>query len=65
IVQVLVEKGAVVEKGAPLVLLEAMKMEHVIRAPSAGTVTDVYYKVGELVDEGKSLVAFEAATTTE
>ncbi|KAJ2726631.1 hypothetical protein GGI07_000354 [Coemansia sp. Benny D115] len=59
IVQVLVEAGAQVAKDTPLVVLEAMKMEHVIKAPAAGTVTDVYYKVGELVDEGKSLVAFE------
>ncbi|KAJ2238074.1 hypothetical protein H4R99_000564 [Coemansia sp. RSA 1722] len=59
IVQVLVEAGASVDKDTPLVVLEAMKMEHVIRAPAAGTVSDIYYAVGDLVDAGKSLVAFE------
>ncbi|KAI8322594.1 hypothetical protein GQ54DRAFT_297304 [Martensiomyces pterosporus] len=59
IVQVLVEAGAEVEQDTPLVVLEAMKMEHVIKAPKKGKVTDVYYKVGDLVDEGKNLVAFE------
>ncbi|KAJ2158934.1 hypothetical protein GGF46_003406 [Coemansia sp. RSA 552] len=59
IVQVLVEPGAEVEQDAPLVVLEAMKMEHVIKAPRAGKVVEVFYRVGELVDEGKSLVAFE------
>ncbi|KAJ1998766.1 hypothetical protein GGI04_004859, partial [Coemansia thaxteri] len=59
IVQVLVEPGAEVAQDAPLVVLEAMKMEHVIKAPKAGKIADVYYKVGDLVDEGKSLVAFE------
>ncbi|KAJ2815162.1 hypothetical protein GGI24_006146, partial [Coemansia furcata] len=58
IVQVLVEPGAEVAQDAPLVVLEAMKMEHVIRAPKAGKIADVYYKIGDLVDEGKSLVAF-------
>lgn len=59
IVQVLAEKGAEVAQDTPLVVLEAMKMEHVIKAPKAGKVTDIYYKVGDLVDEGKNLVAFE------
>ncbi|KAJ2098199.1 hypothetical protein IW146_002389 [Coemansia sp. RSA 922] len=59
IVQVLVEPGAEVTQDMPLVVLEAMKMEHVIKAPKAGKISDVYYKVGDLVDEGKSLVAFE------
>ncbi|KAJ2352711.1 hypothetical protein GGF43_003682, partial [Coemansia sp. RSA 2618] len=59
IVQVLVEPGADVEQDAPLVVLEAMKMEHVIKAPKTGRVLEIYYKVGDLVEEGKSLVAFE------
>ncbi|KAJ2331271.1 hypothetical protein GGI00_003328, partial [Coemansia sp. RSA 2681] len=59
IVQVMVEPGAEVARDAPLVVLEAMKMEHVIKAPKAGRIAHVYYSVGDLVDEGKSLVAFE------
>ncbi|KAJ2553316.1 hypothetical protein EV175_002986 [Coemansia sp. RSA 1933] len=59
IVQILVTAGEEVAQDTPLVVLEAMKMEHVIKAPKPGKVVDVYYKVGDLVDEGKSLVAFE------
>ncbi|KAJ2455127.1 hypothetical protein EV183_001056 [Coemansia sp. RSA 2336] len=58
IVQVLVDVGDEVEQDTPLVVLEAMKMEHVIKAPKAGQIADIFYKKGELVEEGKSLVAF-------
>jgi 3-methylcrotonyl-CoA carboxylase alpha subunit len=61
VVAVLVEAGAAVEKGQPLMVLEAMKMEHTIRAPSAGTVAAVRFAVGEQVPEGEDLIAFEAA----
>ncbi len=59
---VLVEAGAEVEAGTPLLVLEAMKMEHVIKAPAAGTVTDLPFAVGDQVMEGAALVAFEAAS---
>jgi len=35
-------------------------MEHAIKAPSAGVVTDVFYAVGDLVDGGADLLSFEA-----
>ncbi|KAI9244939.1 carbamoyl-phosphate synthase L chain, ATP binding domain-containing protein [Sporodiniella umbellata] len=56
--QVLVKPGQVIEKGAPLIILEAMKMEHVIKAPLGGTVDQVLYNVGDLVGENKSLLTF-------
>ncbi|KAL1934018.1 hypothetical protein VTP01DRAFT_6200 [Rhizomucor pusillus] len=56
--QVLVSPGQKVEKDTTLVVLEAMKMEHVIKAPMAGVIDQVLYKVGDLVDENKSLVTF-------
>ncbi|KAI9504897.1 carbamoyl-phosphate synthase L chain, ATP binding domain-containing protein [Coemansia spiralis] len=62
IVQVLVQAGEEVAQDTPLVVLEAMKMEHVIKAPKAGKIVEVYYKIGDLVDEGKHLVAFEEET---
>ncbi|MBN7142498.1 acetyl/propionyl/methylcrotonyl-CoA carboxylase subunit alpha, partial [Ectopseudomonas oleovorans] len=52
IVRVLVEPGQTVEAGAALVVLEAMKMEHSIRAPQAGTVKALYCREGEMVSEG-------------
>ena len=60
IVQVLVSEGDRVERGAPLVIVEAMKMEHTITAPAPGRVEKIHFGVGEMVDEGAELVAFEA-----
>ncbi len=56
-----VEAGASVKKGAPLLVLEAMKMEHTIAAPADGTVSALRCGVGDQVEEGVELVAFEAA----
>ncbi len=61
ILAVLVAAGAAVEKGAPLVVMEAMKMEHTIAAPAKGTVKDVLYAPGDQVPEGAALIAFEPA----
>jgi len=55
----LVTPGARVEKGAPLVVLEAMKMEHTLAAPVAGIVKAYRYAVGEQVADGAELLEFE------
>jgi 3-methylcrotonyl-CoA carboxylase alpha subunit len=60
VIQVLVEPGAQVAKGAPLVILEAMKMEHTITAPRDGTVKEIRYRAGEQVAEGAQLLVLEA-----
>jgi 3-methylcrotonyl-CoA carboxylase alpha subunit len=54
----LVEPGAAVERGQPLMVLEAMKMEHTIRAPQAATVRALRYAVGDQVEDGALLVEF-------
>jgi len=59
IVQLLVDAGATVDKGAPLLIMEAMKMEHTISAPSKGKVTELLYAVGDQVAEGAQLLSFE------
>lgn len=59
IVRVLVEPGQTVEAGAALVVLEAMKMEHSIRAAEAGKVKALYCAEGEMVSEGTVLVELE------
>ncbi|KAI9472295.1 MAG: carbamoyl-phosphate synthase L chain, ATP binding domain-containing protein [Benjaminiella poitrasii] len=56
--QVLVKSGQMIEKGDTLIVLEAMKMEHVIKAPVAGKIDQILYTVGDLVAENKSLVTF-------
>jgi 3-methylcrotonyl-CoA carboxylase alpha subunit len=52
--------GDAVAKGAPLLILEAMKMEHTIRAPAAGVVRAFHFAVGEQVAEGAELLDFVA-----
>jgi 3-methylcrotonyl-CoA carboxylase alpha subunit len=61
VVAVLASKGQEVKKGAPLVIMEAMKMEHTIAAPFDGVVEDILYAVGDQVTDGAPLLAFQAA----
>ncbi len=56
VLRILVHEGDVVAKGAPLLILEAMKMEHQIGAGHDGTVVSVNCKEGELVQPGVELV---------
>jgi 3-methylcrotonyl-CoA carboxylase alpha subunit len=58
----LVEPGSTVVKGAPLLILEAMKMEHTICAPANGTLRGFRAAVGEQVREGVELIDFEVTT---
>mgnify|MGYP002630828118 FL=1 len=60
IVALLAEPGTSVAAGTALIVMEAMKMEHTIRAPSAGTVSQFYFAPGDLVDGGAPLLAFTA-----
>ncbi|WP_407049156.1 acetyl/propionyl/methylcrotonyl-CoA carboxylase subunit alpha [Methyloraptor flagellatus] len=53
--------GARVVKGQPLVVVEAMKMEHVVSAPADGTITAVKVGIGDVVQEGAELVAMDEA----
>jgi len=59
VVALLAQLGQKVEKGTPLLILEAMKMEHTITAPAAGTVKAFCYAAGEQVSDGAALVEFE------
>ncbi len=60
VVAVMVESGAQVKKGTPLMILEAMKMEHTISAPTDGRIAELMFSVGALVAEGSQLLAFDA-----
>jgi len=58
---VFVEPGAVVEKGARLAILEAMKMEHTLTAGRDGTVAEVLAQAGDQVEAGAALIALAEA----
>jgi len=61
VVTLIAEPGVVVEKGAPLLVLEAMKMEHTITAPRKGKVVSFHVAAGDQVADGAELVEFEGA----
>lgn len=58
IVKVNVKAGDVVKANQPLVVMEAMKMEHVLRAAEAGVVKSVLFTTGDFVEGGKAVVTF-------
>ena len=61
VVTLIAEPGVVVEKGAPLLVLEAMKMEHTITAPRKGKLVSFHVAAGDQVADGAELVEFEGA----
>ena len=63
VTKVMVVVGDEVTKGQPLVALEAMKMEHQIRAPRAGRVKSVAASPGTMVQAGAVLVELDAAAS--
>jgi 3-methylcrotonyl-CoA carboxylase alpha subunit len=59
VLRILAAEGDVVAKGAPLLILEAMKMEHQITAPRDGTIASVNCSEGEMVQPGVELVTMK------
>ncbi|KAK4407164.1 Methylcrotonoyl-CoA carboxylase subunit alpha, mitochondrial [Sesamum angolense] len=57
VVKVLVQDGAKVVEGQPILVLEAMKMEHVVKAPSAGCISRLRVSAGQQVSDGTVLFA--------
>jgi oxaloacetate decarboxylase alpha subunit len=57
IFKVLVAPGDTVEKGQPLLVVEAMKMETTVSSPKDGTISDVFIREGDVVAVGDGLVA--------
>jgi 3-methylcrotonyl-CoA carboxylase alpha subunit len=56
VVQVLASAGDTVHQGQPMMVVEAMKMEHTIVAPRDGIVAAVHFVQGDLVEEGAELI---------
>src|SRR5690348_958731 len=62
VIGVLVSEGQAVAAGDPLMILEAMKMEHTIRAPHDGVVSAIHYQPGDQVRAAAVLLDVRAAT---
>ena len=65
VVSVAVEKGDAVEAGQPVLILEAMKMQHTVRAPGVGTVTLIDVQPGAQVAAGEVLAVVEQSVVEE
>ncbi len=60
IVALVAKPGETIEAGTPMLIMEAMKMEHTLRAPARGRVARYACAVGDFVAEGAALLDFEA-----
>ena len=56
VIEIFVKPNQKVKKGDRLLILEAMKMEHTIRAPIDGVVKSIFCQTGSLVEEGSELL---------
>jgi 3-methylcrotonyl-CoA carboxylase alpha subunit len=65
IANVLVQAGQTVAAGQPLLMLEAMKMEHTLQAMDAGVIDAVLVAAGEQIQEGALLLRMRAAEASE
>jgi biotin carboxyl carrier protein len=59
VLDIAVSKGQEVEEGTPLLILEAMKMENVIKSPGKGVIKSINVKQGEAVEKSQLLIEME------
>lgn len=59
VIRVDVVEGEAIVKGQSLVIVEAMKMENVIKAKGEGTIKTIYIRDGQSVEKGESLIDFD------
>ena len=59
ILKIMNKKGAKVKAGDTLIILEAMKMEHTIKASDQGIISDLFVKVGDQVENGSLLMKID------
>jgi len=57
--QVYVKEGDLITKGDSLIILEAMKMENVLKSPLDGIVSELFVKPGESVEKNQILLSFK------
>jgi 3-methylcrotonyl-CoA carboxylase alpha subunit len=65
VTQLMVGVGDNVRRGEPLMIIEAMKMEHTVAAPADGTVAAIRFAVGDLVEEGAELISLERSASED
>lgn len=58
VLEVVVAEGDVVKKGDPVLVLEAMKMENILKSPAEGTVKKINVKKGMAVEKNQVLISF-------
>ncbi|MBI4933274.1 MAG: ATP-grasp domain-containing protein [Actinobacteria bacterium] len=61
VIRLLVAAGDEVAAGQPLLIIEAMKMEHQVVSPTTGTVAEVFVRAGDQLDHGQPLVKVDPA----
>ena len=59
ILEILGTKGTKVRKGEKILVLEAMKMENVLKSPTDGTISDILVEIGQSVNKNQLLIQFE------
>jgi len=63
VTQLMVAVGDSVRRGGPLMIIEAMKLEHTVAAPADGTIEAVRFAVGDLVEEGAELISLDTSAS--
>ena len=58
VIKVLVENGEQVSKNSPLLILEAMKMENILKSPAEGKIASIKIKERDAVEKGQVLISF-------
>jgi acetyl/propionyl-CoA carboxylase alpha subunit len=61
VMAVKVKEGDIVEEGAGLLVVEAMKMENLLLAPARAKIAKLHVAMGDRLDSGSTLITFEAA----
>ena len=59
VLQVMVQNGQPIKKGDSIVVLEAMKMENILKSPSDGTIKNIFVGIGDKVEKNQIMVNLE------
>lgn len=65
VTQILVEAGSQIVKGQDLIIIEAMKMENAIKAPSDGVISAIHIKMGDLLEQDEMLLTYREQEVEE